>query len=216
MEMGADDYLTKPFTQVELMNAIEARLKKIRILKEEYAPNQQGFNSLIKDAKNAGLLEKVANAYEVISYTKNRFCIMRVKDQSIFLPGKGKVKSYKMHEDGKEYITDLYNAGDFIGYAALIEDTNYDDTAVVIENAEIMLIPREDFLQFIYTDPAIAARFIKIITHNVKAKEERMLNLAYSTLRKRVAAALSDIYNKFQKEALRRHSTLPAKMWQIM
>ena len=55
-----------------------------------------------------------------------------------------------MHGDGKEYITDLYNAGDFIEFTALIEDTNYDDTAVVIENAEIMLIPREDFLQFIY------------------------------------------------------------------
>lgn len=200
MEMGADDYLTKPFTQVELMNAIEARLKKLRILKEEYAPNQQGFNSLIKDAKNAGLLEKVANAYEVISYTKKQVLYNEGKrPKHLFYLEKGKVKSYKMHEDGKEYITDLYNSGDFIGYAALIEDMNYDDTAVVIENAEIMLIPKEDFLQFIYTDPAIAARFIKIITHNVKAKEERMLNLAYSTLRKRVAAALCDIYNKFQK-----------------
>jgi len=28
MEMGADDYLTKPFDSIELLNAIETRLKK--------------------------------------------------------------------------------------------------------------------------------------------------------------------------------------------
>ena len=34
----------------------------------------------------------------------------------------GKVKAFKSNEDGKEYITDLYIGGDFIGYPALIED----------------------------------------------------------------------------------------------
>jgi DNA-binding response OmpR family regulator len=31
MEMGADDYLTKPFGRLELLNAIETRLKKKRL-----------------------------------------------------------------------------------------------------------------------------------------------------------------------------------------
>lgn len=30
MEMGADDYITKPFEDIELLNAIEVRLKKLR------------------------------------------------------------------------------------------------------------------------------------------------------------------------------------------
>ena len=38
---------------------------------------------------------------------------------------------------------------------------------------------------------------IRIITKNVKEKEERLLNLAYSSLRKRVAKALVDIREKF-------------------
>ncbi|HTH32036.1 MAG TPA: response regulator, partial [Lacibacter sp.] len=37
MELGADDYITKPFSGTELLNAIEGRLKKADLLKEEYA-----------------------------------------------------------------------------------------------------------------------------------------------------------------------------------
>jgi CRP-like cAMP-binding protein len=110
------------------------------------------------------------------------------------------VKAIKSHPDGKEYITDLYSQGDFIGYTALIEDKNYDDGAIVLEEAEIMQIPREDFLQMIYNDITIAAKFIRIITQNVKEKEERLLNLAYSSLRKRVAKALVDIHSKYNTD----------------
>src|SRR6186713_2302564 len=36
MEMGADDYITKPFEDIELLNAVEVRLKKIQILEQNY------------------------------------------------------------------------------------------------------------------------------------------------------------------------------------
>jgi CRP-like cAMP-binding protein len=110
---------------------------------------------------------------------------------------KGKVKGVKGHEDGKEYITDIFSEGDFIGYPAMIEDKNYDDSAVVLEDAEVMQIPKEDFLNMVYGDINIASKFIRIITQNVKEKEERLINLAYSSLRKRVAKALVDIHGKF-------------------
>jgi CRP-like cAMP-binding protein len=198
MEMGADDYITKPFDDIELLNAIEIRLKKADILDNKYASSPQGINQFIKDAKDAGAIQQLADQYDVDTYPKKQSLYQEGRrPKYLYYLSKGKVKGYKSHPDGKEYITDLFSAGDFMGYSALIEDRNYDDSAIVLEEAEIMQIPREDFLQMINNDISIAAKFIKIITHNVKEKEERLLNLAYSSLRKRVAKALADIHEKF-------------------
>jgi DNA-binding response OmpR family regulator len=198
MEMGADDYITKPFDDVELLNAIEIRLKKMEILDNKYAASPQGITQFIRDVKETGTLKNLADQYDVETFHKKQSLYQEGRrPRFLYYLVKGKVKAFKTHPDGKEYITDLFSDGDFIGYAALIEDRNYDDSADILEEAEIMQIPREDFLQMINNDISIAAKFIHIVTQNVKEKEERLLSLAYSSLRKRVAKALVDIHGKF-------------------
>ena len=201
MEMGADDYITKPFEDIELLNAIEVRLKKAEVLDTKYAPSKEGINAFIKDVKSAGLVNQLSEQYDVENYSKKQTLYQESKrPRFLYYLVKGKVKAFKTHEDGKEYITDLFSDGDFIGYPALIEDKNYDDSAIVLEDAEIMQIPKEDFLQMIYGNMDVATKFIRIITQNVKEKEDRLLSLAYSSLRKRVAKALVDIHSKFNAE----------------
>jgi CheY-like chemotaxis protein len=198
MEMGADDYITKPFEDIELLNAIEVRLKKAEILDHAYASSRQGVSQFIKDVKDTGLMKELADQYDVETYNKKQTLYQEGKrPRFLYCLLKGKVKGFKTHDDGKEYITNLFSEGDFMGYPALIEDKNYDDNAIVLEEAEIMQIPKEDFVQMVYGDINIAAKFIRIITRNEKEKEERLLNLAYSSLRKRVAKALVDIHGKF-------------------
>jgi CRP-like cAMP-binding protein/CheY-like chemotaxis protein len=201
MEMGADDYVTKPFEDIELLNAIEVRLKKAEVLQQNYASTPQGLTQFVKDVKDTGLLKHLSDQYAVESFNKKQTLYQEGKrPRFLYFLVSGKVKAFKTHEDGKEYITDLFSAGDFIGYSALIEDKNYDDSATILEDAEIMQIPREEFLGMIYSDINIATKFIRIVTQNVKEKEERLLNLAYSSLRKRVAKALVDIHEKFNKD----------------
>ncbi len=201
MEMGADDYVTKPFDDIELLNAIEVRLKKAEVLDQQYAPSAQGLREFIKDVKDTGLIKHISDQYDTEQYHKKQVLYAEGKrPRFLYYLLSGKVKIFKTHEDGKEYITDLLSAGDFIGYTALIEDQNYSDNASVLEDAEILQIPREDFLGMVYNDINIAAKFIHIVTQNVKEKEERLLNLAYSSLRKRVAKALVDINAKFYAE----------------
>jgi CheY-like chemotaxis protein len=198
MEMGADDYITKPFDDIELLNAVDIRLKKAEILSQKYTAGAPGINQFVKDIKDSGLMTQLADQYDTQTFSKKNTLYQEGKrPRFLYYVIKGKIKGFKTHEDGKEYITDLFSNGDFIGYPAIIEDKNYDDSAEILENAEIMQIPKDDFLQMIYTDISIATKFIRLITQNVKEKEERLLNLAYSSLRKRIAKALLDIHTKF-------------------
>jgi CRP-like cAMP-binding protein len=198
MGMGADDYITKPFEEIELLNAVDIRLRKSDILNKSYDTSSNGFSLFLKDVKNIGLLQQLSAQYDVESYARKQTLYQEnKKPRFLFFLIKGKVKCYKSNEDGKEYIMSLHNEGDFIGYSALLEDTYYQDSAVILEDAEIMPIPKDDFLQMVYNDINIATKFIHIISHNVKEKEDRLINLAYSSLRKRVATALVEIVTKF-------------------
>ena len=89
-----------------------------------------------------------------------------------------------------------------------MEDRTYEDNAEVLEEAEIVQVPKEEFLTALYHDMTIAAKFIRLIASNVKEKEERLLNLAYGSLRKRVAKALLDIQTRFNKGGENKQASL--------
>jgi CRP-like cAMP-binding protein/CheY-like chemotaxis protein len=198
MEMGADDYITKPFEDIELLKAVEIRIKKSAIAGQSYDPTISGLNRFLNDVKDAGLISKLSAKYDINQYERKQTLFQEgKKPRFLFYLVKGKVKAYQSHPEGKEYITNLYSEGDFIGYSALLENSHYEDSAIAIENSDILAIPKDDFLQMVYSDIQISSKFIHIIAKNVKEKEQRLLNLAYSSLRKRVAAALVEITSKF-------------------
>lgn len=201
MEMGADDYITKPFDDIELLNAIEIRLHKYDVLKAQYPAGEKGVSDLINDLNSSGLLQMEVDKLEGEQLEK-KFTLYSEgrRPKFLYYLRKGKIKAFRINEDGKEYITNFYAAGDYIGYLPILEESNYEDTAVVLEDAEVVMIPREDFVNAIYNDIAITTKFVRLIAQNVQEKEERLLSLAYSTLRKRVAKALVDIHAKFNGE----------------
>jgi CRP-like cAMP-binding protein/ActR/RegA family two-component response regulator len=198
MEMGADDYITKPFDDIELLNAIEIRLKKNDIIHAKYSGDEKGASELIAQLSASGVLRLDVNTAETQEIGKKMVLYQEGKrPKDLYFLKSGKIKAYRMNEDGKEYITNLYVPGDYIGYLPLLENKSYEDSAVVLEDAEVALFPKEEFLDALYQDLEIATKFIKLIARSVQEKEERLLSLAYGSLRKRVAKGLLDIHAKF-------------------
>ncbi|MEO6914972.1 MAG: response regulator [Chitinophagaceae bacterium] len=197
MDMGADDFITKPFDDIELLNAVEIRLKKYNILHSKYATNEAGANDLMKDLSSSGIIQMDFSQYDTEVISRKQMLYSDTKrPKYLYYIKKGKIKVYKVNEDGKEYITQLLTEGDYIGHVPLLENKAYDDNAEVLEEAEVVQIPKDIFLNAVNNDIEIASKFIKLVARNVKEQEERLLNLAYSSLRKRIAKALVSIYTK--------------------
>ncbi len=201
MEMGADDYVTKPFDDIELLNAVESRLKKSDMMKKDFSKNMEGLNEFMVNAKGIEDLKKLSQDREIRAYKKKEN--IYTEDgypRGVYFVVKGKVKTYKTHEQGKEFITGLYKEGDFFGYLALLEDGKYSDSAMTLDDSEVCLIPKEDFISLIYKNAEVSRKFIKMLSDNLKEKEEHLIKLAYNSVRKRVAEALVTLSNRYKKD----------------
>ncbi len=119
--------------------------------------------------------------------------------RGLFYVSKGKLKVYKVHNYGKELIISLLNDGDFFGYTSLLEEHDYNESVQALEDAEIVFIPKEDFLGEIFNNREVAKKFVQLLTHNVTEKQNQLLNLAYSSVRKRVASALLLLQKRFKR-----------------
>jgi CRP/FNR family cyclic AMP-dependent transcriptional regulator len=198
MEMGADDYLTKPYDGIELLNAIEVRLKKNDLLKQQYTV-PGAIKEFLETAQKTGKVQLTSSERDSFTYNKKHVLYKEgQRPRVVYHVISGKVKVSKRNDDGKEFIINISGPGDFFGYTSILEDVNYKDEAEILEEAELMLIPREDFMQLVSNDMQIAQSFIKIITKNIQEKEESLLNLAYSSLRKKVAYSLIQLYEKYK------------------
>ena len=198
MEMGADDYLTKPFQEVELLKAIESRLKKQRpavspspelnqtdVAFAEEALAFLDFEHFESEKKHQTLGKKAVIYSEGDTPTRLYYLI------------KGKVKTYHTNREGKYFITSFVKPGEFFGFVDILENQAYRESAETLEDVQIISIPVRDFKQKVNDNIHIEIFFRKALTGYLLKNESILFSMAYQSLRKRVAQALVELVKTY-------------------
>jgi CRP-like cAMP-binding protein len=212
MNLGADDYITKPFDGVDLLKVVEMRLRKSEFLKSSFGHSPGDVSAFFSKAREMKDFQKLSENRPVRAFKKKDLIFMEGQSPNdLYYIEKGQVKTYKINYDGKELITGIYREGDFLGYVPLLEDKPYNENAEVLEDARISIIPKSDFLTLIYSSKDVARKFIKMLSNNLEEMENRLLDIAYQSVRQRVASALLKIKERLTQDDKKDLISIPRK-----
>ncbi len=207
MNLGADDYLTKPFEEEELLSAIESRLAKAQLITQitnsstpvnDTNDELQTLNELKNFFDDNGSIHRYNAGEEVFREGMH--------SNTIYLLLKGVVKCHKMDEDGKELITALYRADDFLGFTSLMDNIVHQETATAVENTEVTGISKSELKSILKNNRNISLELMELLTTNISNIKDQLLQMAYSSVRKKTAQTLlqfCEILNKKPDEAIR-------------
>lgn len=196
MTLGADDYITKPFDDVELLDTIEMRLLKRKVASPVEATPV--FNALtgeqilnmMPESFHEGEL-RVIHKKDIV-YSEGQTC------RYVYMIKSGKALGTKADDYSKEVITRIYQYPDVIGLPSALLGERFLETVKAFEDLEVILIKKEDYINFILSDKSISYFFLNALAHDQVKADEKLLLQAYSPVRVKLAAVLIDLYNCYE------------------
>lgn len=204
MNLGADDYITKPFEEEELITAIESRLAKASILKEQRTvqtniiqQNKEGIKSLEE------LKEFIINNRKIKKYKSGEV----VYDEgnhanNIYLIKDGVVKSHKIDEFGKELITTIFKTDEFFGYTSFTDNVPYLESATTMEKTEVVAISKDELKKILKKNHKLTLEFIQLLADNLVEFKEQLLQMAYGSVKKKTASTILQFTEKIPTKSV--------------
>ena len=201
MDLGADDYITKPFSEEELISAIESRLAKAAILKD-LRNNQYNTFQDDDEIKTLNDLKNFFDDYGTEFNFKNEDVIYHEGDHSnyIYLVNRGTVKCYQINELGKELVTALYKEDDLFGYNSFTKVTPHKETARAIADTKLVGISIEEFKIILNQNHKVVIELIELLANNLTLVKEELLQMAYSSVNKKTAATILKFAEKINRK----------------
>jgi CheY-like chemotaxis protein len=202
MDLGADDYITKPFDESELFSAIESRLARVAIIKENQEKDEKNeFDFSDSQLKTLGQLKQFfTENVEEFSFMPGEI-IYHEGDNSnfVFLVNEGIVKTFKIDDQGKELITGLHKENDFFGFTSFSNNVTYQECASAIENVKVSRLLKSEFKSILQKNHEITFELIDYITDNVSEIKDQLLQMAYCSVRKKTANTILQFSEKMKK-----------------
>ncbi|WP_339609141.1 response regulator [uncultured Planktosalinus sp.] len=201
MDLGADDYLTKPFEENDLISALESRLAKTAILKEERERTKKAIDNdsdlrSLNDLKNY-----LDDNGKELNFKKGELIFEQGYNSNyIYLINKGIVKCHKIDESGKELTTALYKEDDLFGYASLLQNIPYQESATAMDNCELVAVAKEELKEVLNNNHKVNFDLINLLSDNLAEIKDQLLQMAYGSVRKKTATTILQFAEKMNKK----------------
>ncbi len=203
MELGADDYITKPFEEEELIGAIESRIAKMAILRDldQEAKTSKAFRG--SDIRNLHELKNFIFDNGDEFEFKLGDTIYREGDNSnvVYLVVSGVVKTHKLEEQGKELITGIHKPDDFFGFTSFTKNIPYPEYATAMEDSRCMGIAKNTLKEVLLTNPDLVMELMQLMAESLTDARDQLLQMAYGSVRKKTANTILRFADKLQSNA---------------
>ena len=202
MDLGADDYITKPFTEDELISAIESRLAKAAILKDL---REQQEEKKEEDTEGLRNLNDLKNYFEdngeTFRYPKETSIYKEGKNSNyIYLITSGLIKCHKLDEQGKQLTTALYKEDDLFGYTSFSQNLAYQESATTIQDTELVGLSKKALTNVLDKNHKVTLELIELLTEDLATVKDQLLQMAYSSVSKKTANTILMFAEKLNRK----------------
>ncbi|GGK28019.1 transcriptional regulator [Yeosuana aromativorans] len=204
MDLGADDYITKPFNETELVSAIESRLAKVAILHDERLQKGTDENDSAQDEIRT--LNDLKNFFDdngkTFHYSKGDIIYEEGNNSNyIYLIRKGVVKNFKFDQDGKELTTNLYQEDELFGYTSFMQNIPYQESATAIQDTELVGVSKQELKDVLDNNHKITLELIQLLTDDLSGARDQLLDMAYSSVNKKTASTILKFAEKLNNKS---------------
>ena len=136
-------------------------------------------------------LEKVLRLTNLRKYSKGNLILMESEEgSSLFIISRGSVKISRISDDGKEVILAILRNGDFFGEMSLLDGLSRSANVTAIEDSELLILRREDFLNLIKEYPEITISLLKELAKRLRKSDSQIESLSLMNATGKVASAI--------------------------
>ncbi|MGI2335434.1 MAG: Crp/Fnr family transcriptional regulator [Dehalogenimonas sp.] len=112
----------------------------------------------------------------------------------------GRVKVLKHGSLGRETIVAFFSPGEIFGEIAVLENKTYPASCQAVSEAEVMMISRKAFNEFIERHPAVAMAMLAILSARLREAQGRLHDMAAERVEQRLARTLERLSTKIGPE----------------
>jgi CRP/FNR family cyclic AMP-dependent transcriptional regulator len=121
---------------------------------------------------------------------------------SLFVLRAGRVKVVLIGEDGREVILGVLEPGAHFGELALIDDQPRSAHVIAMEDAQLLILRREDFRRRVEANPTVAWALLTELSRRLRRADVKIGGLVLLDVPGRIARLLLDLANETGTDAI--------------